>query len=293
MRRQADKERPQGFLTAPLLALSVSFASGIVVADAPHASLAGTLANVPWLLALAGGCMLAGLILVRARRAVFAGILAVVGFALSGNAAARLFEFRFSRRHVSHLEDLGIDLRDPVRVSGRLVSSPLQTPSNLQFDLEVSKIEDRGRAYPLTGKVRLRLWRGRQIQSAELGESQHLSYGDSIRALVALEKPRVYRDPGVFDFRRWMASIQDVYGVGTIKSPLLVEKLPRRSSPTLGELLDRVRQRLLGGIDRLYPPWTREGRDGAVLKAVLLGDRSSLDSQTIDDFRQTGLYHLW
>jgi competence protein ComEC len=49
---------------------------------------------------------------------------------------------------------------------------------------------------------------------------------------------------------------------------------------------------LLEGIDRLYPPWSAAGRDGSVLKAVLLGDRSSLDSDTIENFRKTGLYHL-
>ena len=35
-----------------------------------------------------------------------------------------------------------------------------------------------------------------------------------------------------------------------------------------------------------------QGRYGAVLKAVLWGDRTALDSATIDDFRKTGLYHL-
>jgi competence protein ComEC len=287
-----DEEQPRGFLTAPLLVLSASFALGIVAANAPRGSLAETLRSVPVLVALGGACLLAGLILTRARRPALAGLLALAGFAVSGAAAARLFEFRFPARHISHLEDLGLDLRDAVRVSGRLVSSPLEIPSGLQFDLEVSSIEDGGHAYPLSGKIRVDLRRGRDAQALERQESLRLAYGDSIRALVVLERPLVYRDPGVFDFRRWMASIHDVYWEGTIKSPLLVEKLPRHGAPSFGELLARVRQRLLRGIDRLYPPWTIEGRDGAVLKAVLLGDRSSLDSKTLDDFRQAGLYHL-
>lgn len=268
-----DEERPRGFLSAPLLALSVFFALGIVAAEAERTSLAETLRSVPFLLGLTGACMLAGLILVRARRSVLAGILALAGFALSGSVAARLFEFRFPPRHVSHLEDLGLDLRDPVRVSGRLVSSPLETPSGLQFDLEISEIEDRDRTYPLTGIVRLLLARGDQAKSVDFSESQQWLYGDTIRALAALQKPRVYRDPGVFDFRRWMASFQDVYWVGTIKSPLLVEKLPGQSPATIGELVARSRQALLRGIDRMYPPWSQEGRGGAVLEAVLLGDR--------------------
>ena len=290
MSRQADAEGE--FLTAPLVALSASFALGIAVADAPRVSLAGVLTKVPWLLALAGLCMLAGLVLTRVRWPRLAGVLALAGFILSGSATAQLFEFRFSDRHVSHLESMGIELRTPVRVSGRIVSSPLARPSGLQFDLDIAAIEDRGRVHPVMGKVRVFLRRGGSVQAEELGESLRLSYGDSIRALVRLDRPRAYRNPGVFDFRRWMASIHDMYWTGTIKSPRLVEKLPRRGAPTLGVNVARVRHRLLAGIDRLYPPWTLEGRDGAVLKAVLLGDRSSLDSKTMDDFRQAGLYHL-
>jgi competence protein ComEC len=290
MSRQADAERE--FLTAPLVALSASFALGIVVADAPRASLAGTLVAVPLQLCFAGACMLAGLILTRAEWPRLAGVLALAGFILSGSAAAQLFQFRFSDRHLSHLEWLGIDLHTPVRVSGRIVTLPFARPSGLQFDLDVSAIEDRGQVYPMTGKVRVVLRRGQGVQAADLSEALSLSYGDSIRALVKLDRPRTYRNPGVFDFRRWMDSIHDIYWTGTIKSPRLVEKLPRRAPFTLGEVVARVRQRLLAGIDRLYPPWTLEGRDGAVLKAVLLGDRSSLDSKTMDDFRQAGLYHL-
>lgn len=286
------EERSRGFLTAPLAALSAAFALGIVAANAPRATHAEVLRSVPVLIAFGGVCLLAGLVLVRARRMVPAGILALAGFALSGTAAARLFEFRFPPQHVSHLADRGIDLREPVWVAGRLVSSPLRLSSGLQFDLDVSSIEEGGRTVPVCGKVRVYLWRGWNTQAAAREESLQLSYGDSIRALVALKRPNAYRNPGVFDFRRWMASIHDIYWEGTIKVPPPVEKLPRRERPTVGELVAHVRQRLLKAIDRLYPPWKLEGRDGAVLKAVLLGDRSSLDSKTMEDFRQAGLYHL-
>lgn len=292
MSRQAHQERSRGFLTAPLLALSACFALGIVASGAHDSSLATTITGVPWVLAAAGLTMLAGLILLRRRRQALAGVLALTGFVLCGAAAARLFDFRYSPRHVSHLEDLGMDLRDPVRISGRLVSSPIETRSGRQFDLEVAGIEDRGRFHALNGKVRLRLRRSADARSLAFADRLELRYGDSIRTLAELQRPRVYRDPGVFDFRRWMESIQDIYWVGTIKSPLLIEKLPRRGAPSPGELLARVRQKLLTGIDRLYPPWSVHGKDGAVLKAILLGDRSSLDSDTVHNFRQTGLYHL-
>jgi competence protein ComEC len=89
-----------------------------------------------------------------------------------------------------------------------------------------------------------------------------------------------------------MESTEDIYWVGTIKNPLLVEKLPRSRHPGIWTLVEQIRNRLLRSIDNLYPRWSAQGRCGTVLKAVLLGDRSALDSETIENFRKTGLYHL-
>lgn len=288
----ADEERPREFLTSPLVALAACFALGIVAADPQHTSLPDTIRCVPWLLAGAAVFMLAGLILVRARREALAWVLALAGFVLAGVIAQRLFEFRFSPHHVSHLQDLGIDLNDAVRLTGRLVSSPLEIPSGTQFDLDLESLEDRSRSYALEGKVRLRMRRAKDVRAAAVADSLRLRYGDSIRVLAELERPRVYRDPGVFDFRQWMESVEDISWAGTIKSPLLVEKLPRQGLPGPDVLLDRVRLRLLAGIDRMYPAWSPAGRAGAVLKAALLGDRASLDTDTMENFQRAGLYHL-
>ncbi len=276
-----------------MLVPAACFAAGIVAAESSErAALGDTISTVPWLIAAAGACMLAGLLLARARRETLGWVFALVAYVLSGTVAAKAFEFRFTPLDVSHLEDMGIDVKGPLRISGRLASSPLDTPSGIQFDLDLTGVDDQGRFRPLEGKVRLRMKRAQDPPSADIADSLGLRYGDSIRALAQLRRPRVYRDPGVFDFRRWMESIEDVCWVGTIKSPLLVEKLSRQGPPAWGVLIDRVRHRLLAGIDQTFPPWSVEGRDGAVLKAVLLGDRSSLDSETLENFRQSGLYHL-
>ncbi len=295
-------------MKSPLLALASCFALGIVCARCWR------LPSIPFLLASAGVCMLVGLIALgdhprpagagkdrhyesSAGRHTASLALVLAGFVFAGAAAARLFEIRFPPNHISHMAVSGIDLSGPIRLEGYLVSSPLRTSYGLQFDveatsLEAARLENRGQVHPLMGKVRLRLQLSEDPEVSAAAESLHLRYGDSIRALVRLRRPRIYRNPGSFDFRRWMESIEDLYWVGTIKSPMLVEKLPRPGPPKLANLLERTRYRLLQGIDRLYPPWSAEGRDGAVLKAVLLGDRSSLDSDTIENFRKAGLYHL-
>jgi len=275
-------------MRSPLLALAASFGLGMVVVRFAPARVMG----IGLLLPLIGGCLLAGLAALRKDRRRTASLLALIGFVAAGAAAARLFEVRFPPNHVRYLESWGIDPSDPVRLEGRLVSTPQTTSYGLQFDVEVQRLESRRQTFMTTGKVRLRLAMAGDSEAPAVADSLHLQYGDSIRTLVRLRQPRIYQNPGSFDFREWMASIEDLYWVGTIKNPLLIEKLPPRNAPVLATLFERARHRLLRGIDDLYPSWSARGPTGAVLKAVLLGDRSSLDSDTIENFRKTGLYHL-
>lgn len=204
----------------------------------------------------------------------------------------QLFELRFPPDHVRYLAGRGADLADPVRLEGNIASTPQRTPDEFEFDLDVKRAESRGRVLPTEGKVRLRLMVGEDKESMELADSLRLAYGDGLRVMAQLRRPRSYRNPGGFDYPRWLDSVEDIRFIGTIKSPHLVEKLPSRNETGLEKSIQAIRQQLLDGIDRIYPPWTRQGREGAVIKAVLLGDRTSLSTETVENFRRTGLYHL-
>ena len=305
----------------PLLWLACCFALGIVVARRGHFPLLHATGGIPFTLLAASLCLLAGLIALRGGGERTAVGLALAGFVFAGAAAAMLFELRFPPNHVSHLAES--DLRDPVRIEGRLASTPLRTAYGLQFDLDLASLERGGQnnaalshepapacdarpvRRPASGRIRLRLEASADPESWATIEALRLQRGDAIAVVVRLRRPRVYQNPGSFDFRRWMESIEDVYLVGTIASPSLVERATiaagGRGEPlglwdaTTAEVtrgIEKTRRRLLQAIDGMYPPWLPQGRDGSVLKAVLLGDRSSLDSDTLESFRKAGLYHL-
>jgi competence protein ComEC len=317
--------------------MAASFALGIFLVGSARA---GSLAAAT-LLICAAACLLAGLLVLRAGWERVALLFALLGFFGAGVSAGCLFEYRFPPNHVSKLAARGVNVQEPVRLDGHIVSTPLRTAYGLQFDIETERAESRAASHDVSGKVRLRLEGSGQVETWALLDALHLQYGDAVRVSVRLRKPRIYQNPGSFDFRRWMESTEDIYWVGTIKNPLLVEKLPapnefvrgldpchpepsegslqlgrgstncgplRRSFAWLrmtvsgflhafdwggiSTLAERTRSRLLHSIDELYPRWSAQGRCGSVLKAVLLGDRSSLDSETIESFRKTGLYHL-
>jgi competence protein ComEC len=268
--------------------MAASFGLGIFLIGSGHANWF-VLGALP---ACVGVCLLAGLLMLRAGWERASLLLALIGFLAAGASAGCLFEYRFPPNHVSKLAAQGVDLQDPIRLEGQVISTPIRTAYGPQFDLETERAESRQRSYDLVGKVRVRLQASEHPEISAALDSLRLQYGDVIRVLVRLRKPRTYQNPGSFDFPRWMESTEDIYWVGTIKNPLLVEKLPRSSHAGLWILIERIRNSLLRSIDDLYPRWSAQGRCGTVLKAVLLGDRSSLDSETIENFRKTGLYHL-
>jgi ComEC/Rec2-related protein len=268
--------------------MAASFALGIFLVGS---------GGVHWFMAAAlpvwvGVCLLAGLLVLRAGWQRVSLLLALAGFLAAGASAACLFQYRFPPNHVSKLAARGVDLADPIRLQGQVVSNPIRTAYGVQFDLETAHVEEGERCYDLSGKVRLRILASENPQLSAPLDALNLQYGDVIRVLARLRKPRIYQNPGSFDFRRWMESTEDIYWIGTIKNSLLVEKLPGSGHGGIRTLVERIRSALLRSIDDLYPRWSAQGRYGTVLKAVLFGDRSSLDSETIENFRKTGLYHL-
>ena len=272
---------------APLAALAASFAVGIVWAHSFQPAV-----GIHWFLASAAACILVGLILLRANWGRTAVWFVLASLMFSGVAASRRWVNRFPLNHVRYLESLGVDLNDPVRLEGRVITTPYRTGYGLQFDVEARRIESLAYIYPVAGKVRLRVQGSEDRDGSEGSGPLEIECGDEIQTLIRLHKPHIYQNPGSFDFRRWMEDIEDLYWVGTVKNPRLVEKVSHVAGFHLADFVERKRQRLLRGIDDLYPPWSAQGRYGAVLKAVLWGDRTALDSTTIDDFRKTGLYHL-
>ncbi|MGH9353321.1 MAG: ComEC/Rec2 family competence protein [Terriglobia bacterium] len=267
-------------MKCPILILACAFALGV---------LAGQSVDLLILLPVCAGCLLGACFAFRSNRILLTWMLVLAGFAFAGAACARLFQVRFPANDVSHMGSWGIDLTRPVLLEGTLATSPLLMPYGLQFDLRVTQVSDGQRFHPGTGDVRLRVLNGRSpVPAAAL----HLHYGEAIRAWARLQRPRNDQNPGSFDYRRWMESIQDIYWQGIVAGPQAVQKTAGPAPPLAGRLIVNARARLIESIDRLYPPWSVDGRDGAVLKAILLGDRSSLDSSTIEDFRKSGLYHL-
>ncbi|HEX5411451.1 MAG TPA: ComEC/Rec2 family competence protein [Terriglobia bacterium] len=275
-------------MKSPLLILAACFALGILAARA----LAPGFDEIWLLLAAASACLLVGLVSLRQFWIPLSACMALAGFVLAGLAAGTAFQYRFSPNDIHNLADWGAELKSDVPTEGVIAVNPIRGDNSLRFELECRMVEIGGRWRKVRGKIQVRLFTPADKQSWASLEALNLRYGDMIRAPVRFEKPYVYRNPGSFDFRWWLEAVNDISWEGNIRKPRVVQKLSKAEVSRFSRLVAGVRSRLLRGIDRLYPSWSPQGRVGAVLKAVLLGDRSSLDSDTVENFRQSGLYHL-
>ncbi|HXJ92119.1 MAG TPA: ComEC/Rec2 family competence protein [Terriglobia bacterium] len=273
--------------------VAVAFALGIAGEGLSHEHTSALVYFVPALIGTSAACLLVGAVLVRARREVVAAFVVLAGFVFAGAASAALFNDRFPPTHLSNLESWGIDLSRPLDLEGTVLSDPIRSPSGVEFDLEATKLsqvrDGLAESRVVIGKVRAT---AAYTTAADSAGALGLQGGDRIRASMRLRQPRVYRNPGSFDFRKRAESIEDLYWEGSIDDARQLRKLSSEHEVGATRVIGRVRGHLRAAIDRLYPPWSADGRDGAVLKAILLGDRSALDSATIDHFRTSGLYHL-
>jgi len=215
-------------------------------------------AGVHWFLASAATCLLIGLILLRAGWDRAAVCWALGSMVFTGFAGARRGEQRFPLTHVRYLESMGADMNQPVRLAGRVLSTPYRSGNAWQFDVQAQQVESHSHVYVVTGKIRLRVL-GADKGNGLSASPVEIQFDDDIQTLVRLGRPHVYQNPGSFDFRRWMEDIEDVYWVGTVKTPRSLEKRGHAAGFRFARFIERARQRLLRGIDDIYPPWSAEG----------------------------------
>src|SRR5262249_50106041 len=135
---------------------------------------------------------------------------------------------------------------------------------------------------PYRGRARLTEFLDDPEQRA-LFEALNLGSGDRLEILVKLHRPLVYRDPGVFDFRRHLER-QGIYWTGTIRNPRLISVLSRGWHGP-----DRV-QRWIE--KRLSEPFETEPAVHGLVMGMVLGRKYDVTAETERQFQAGGLYHM-
>ncbi len=161
-----------------------------------------------------------------------------------------------------------------MRVEGVLYRSPERRLDKSKLYIESDKIILKDRDIDVSGKILL------TVDSLETG----LSYGDRIRFLARLKEPRNFGNPGEFDYTGYLAR-RGIYVIGHSSTERWNIKLTEvgwrfwRSIEDLREMAGRF----LDG---------EELNNGAILKALLIGQKGEIKRGVRDKFARAGAAHI-
>jgi competence protein ComEC len=262
----------------PALWIAAAFAAGIaLVMRWPHQP--STCAAGAGLAIIAGGVFVW-------RRLLFASaICALAAWTALGGLALAIEHAAVPANHVTRLIAANrIDLTEPLRWRGRLREDPLVMPWGRRYEIDIEQVESGGEILAASGGLRANIYNNPR-QPIEISET--IRAGDRVEALVRARPPRNFLDPGAFDIHGYLAR-QKIDLIGSLKSGELL-RLVDRPPPTLLQRLARMRGNLLARLDVLF---AGQSDREAVLRAMLLGDRSFVDSETVTAFQKTAVYHV-
>lgn len=261
----------------PALWVAAAFAGGIALATRWPETLK------LWLAAAVATMLIGGVLLWRSKTHA-AWALALVAWGALGGLAVGIERAAIPANHVTRLIGAGrLDTTEPLRWQGRLREDPMALPWGRRYEIDLERVEVGDANMPVSGGLRLNLYGAEHFEGMPRG----LRAGDRVEALVRARPPRNFLDPGAFDERGYLAR-QKIDLTGSLRSGELL-RLIDRPRPTFSQRLARVRGALLARLDALFPG---EPQRAAVLRAMLLGDRSFVDSEVVTAFQKTAAYHV-
>jgi competence protein ComEC len=261
--------------------LAAAFAAGILFA---HINTA-----LPFYLSTVCGALstLLALVAFKRRQATLATLGLMLAFLCAGAAVAQVEGRRNAgEERVRHLYETGIIASgDPLELTGVAVRAPEFALDGFYLTLRIEGVRVRGEERAATGAVELFAPVGDTRTRSEYEELE-LRRGARVRALVALERAEKFRNPGGSSWTEFLER-RGVDAAGTIKSPLLLERLDDKRVLVPLVWLDVWRERLRVRMSELFTAET-----AGVLQAALLGNRYGLSRASAERFREGGTFHV-
>ncbi len=250
----------------PALWLALAFAAGILAAH--H--------TPPWSLGLWGLALLVfGAILLGRRLELpplSLGILGLLLFALLGAQRYHSATALSPAHHIRHSNFLGQNLR----LWGTIAANPEHGADRTRFVLDLARVRSDSLEGPATGRVLVTV---RNLPWPP-------DYGDSLVLQGRLMAPSPARNPGAFDYRRFLAH-KDIYATLSVRKPEQLIAHQARSGHWFKEkMVLPLRRAIQNGIQN-----NLTGAPAGLLEGILLGHKYRIPDQIAQDFRLTGLAH--
>ncbi|HSC44385.1 MAG TPA: DNA internalization-related competence protein ComEC/Rec2 [Candidatus Acidoferrum sp.] len=267
----------------PAVAIALAFASGIAFGLCPPLmALQTSLRFLPLAFTLAAALIVLGLWLLR-RSVVAAGAVSLAAWLILGASGIAITRQPQPDNYVLSVVDAGtIDLHTSLRWHGTFRDEPKALPWGVALDVNLTSVDFAERSVPLRGGLRLSY-----SDHAGAEGIPEVHAGDEISAVAQARLPQVFRDEGAFDRRAYLRD-QGIDLTASLRAPELLERTAT-APPTARTWLARTRRHLREELSSFLPGAPQES---ALLRAMLLGDRSFVDREESVTFQKTGVFHV-
>jgi competence protein ComEC len=174
---------------------------------------------------------------------------------------------------------------EPVELFGTISVVPELAPERIHLSVEAERISSFGREHKTRGLVSIVVPLKDENARQEFDQLR-LDYSTQVRMLAVLNNSRGYQNPGAPKFDE-MLEFNGFDAAGSVKSPLLIERLGETQRNEFFGWLQRLRARAITVCLRSF-----QQPASGILVAAVFGNRHFLDRTTAEVFRAGGTFHL-
>ena len=177
---------------------------------------------------------------------------------------------RLPANHILHYAD-----SQRWNITGQVTNDPRAMGHRTKFHLKVASLDNGDHPRKVLGKIRVTV----------IGDIPDLSVGDKIRFSGRIRSLNNFKNPGGFDYKQYMAFKGIWASAYTNSNEFAV--IAKRSALGVGHIIEHIRTGFANLIDR-----SGHSQSRALLKALVIGDRSRISPETRQAFNRAGVGHL-
>ncbi len=164
---------------------------------------------------------------------------------------------------------------EKLTVEGVVCESPQVSPEKTELIISASRILVNSQYQAVTGRILL-----------TIREPNPFRYGDVIRFQSKLRLPHNFHNPGGFDYVRYLR-FRGIMVRGFINDSRDIVTMRRDMGNTFRNRLEQFRDLIRETIMA-----STSGTEGAIIRAMILGDQNEIPKEVMEKFNRTGTTHI-
>ncbi len=182
----------------------------------------------------------------------------------------------YTNKHLgkNHLENIDKNLLHDIRIEGVVTSNPDYSKKQIKLKIDTKKVL-------LKSNKNWQVSEGMVLLKIK-NSNMELHKGDTIAFLTKLREAKNFGNPNEFDYQWWLKR-QSISYVGTADEGLIIKTTPEDVKPSVISLWRTKIRNFLNN---------NNFKNHAILKALIIGEKSDISKSVRDSFAKTGTSHL-